>query len=113
MERKVCMKKKLLTVMISTIVSLSMIVTPVFAAHVNPKTDGKCDNTYTTYSHIQLLGTSSLGEHELSDGRVCNKTRYVYLHEVSCSSCTYVFNRSTAYACTDSHSLCGTHIVNH
>lgn len=107
------MKKKLLTVMISTVVSLSMIVTPVFAEHYKPGTNYPCNNTYTTYTHSGYLTSTGNGSHQLSDGRICINTRLIYLHKIACTMCGYAFSQSTALGCTESHSLCGTHIVNH
>lgn len=107
------MKKKLLTVMISTIVSLSMIVTPVFADHYPNGSKFPCNNTYRTYSHSSYLTSTPNGSHQLSDGQTCINTRLIYIHKISCTICHYVFSQSTALGCTESHSLCGTYIVNH
>jgi hypothetical protein len=107
------MKKKLATLIILTVVSLTLMVTPAYAEHKNPQTGLLCNNTYTSYEHNGLYKATDEGSHQLTDSRYCLKTRLTFYHIITCTSCYYVFSNNAAIGCTQMHSLCGTYIVNH
>lgn len=69
-----------------------------------------CNNTYRVYTHTGFSHSTPVYTHVLSDGRVCEASRLIYLHRVECSACHYIFDTNAAGECTEEHSKCGTHI---
>lgn len=69
--------------------------------------DGKmCSNTDRSYSHTGYQTSISQGSHRQSDGTYCFITTLVYKHNVTCTSCGYVF-AAPIYGCTTEHSSAG------
>ena len=106
------MRKKLIVLLVSTLLSVTFITSSAFAAHDNPK-GGLCDNTYTSYEHVGFHSSYSIYPNQLSDGRNCMRTRLVYLHRITCSSCGHLFDSSAALDCSEAHSICPIYIENH
>ena len=53
------MRKKLIVLLVSTLLSVTFITSSAFAAHDNPKGE-LCDNTYTNYEHVGFHSSYSI-----------------------------------------------------
>lgn len=100
------MKKRIIALIFTATVAFLMTVSPALAAdHYQPGTGLPCNNTYTKWSHTGYYGSVTAGSHTLTDGRICYKTRLIYLHAVRCSSCT-AFLYTYTDDCTEVHDKC-------
>lgn len=77
------------------------------AEHLLPGTeDWYCSNSYYSVTHVGFYGAVQIPSHRRTDGRECNRTRLIYIHQKTCTSCGAILDNHDVWECAEEHSVC-------
>lgn len=100
-------KKGVAVVLLQIIMFCFLTPREALAVHLIPGGEGRlCNNTYFSYAHTGFSQSKTIPPHQLTDGRICTRTRLFYIHAKICSACGGCIEENVIFDCSESHSIC-------